>query len=215
MENQAGGDNAHERLNPSLSALVVTAHVRDGLEIAEQEKLPPIIKSFITEHHGTSLIRYFYHQQCAGDDCEAAPELEHQFRYAGPKPQSRETAILMLADSVEAASRTLEKPTLGRIEDLVSKIIDGHLADGQLDECDLTQRDLRGIREAFVRLLSGMLHSRIDYPDAAKEQPAKPADLALSTTLPHVTLDPLPDRIAALAERSGDLERPAGGSLAA
>jgi len=220
VENQVGGDNAHERLNPSLSALVVTAHVRDGLEIAEQEKLPPIIKSFITEHHGTSLIRYFYHQQCAGDDCEAAPVLEQQFRYGGPKPQSRETAILMLADSVEAASRTLERPTLGRIEDLVTKIIDGQLADGQLDECDLTQRDLRGIREAFVRLLSGMLHSRIDYPEMLKEPVKRPADLTLPTppnnslnTSLNVTLDPLPDRIA--AERPSDLDRPSGGSLAA
>ena len=215
VENQAGGDNAHERLNPSLSALVVTAHVREGLEIAEREKLPPIIKSFITEHHGTSLIRYFYHQQCVSDDCEAAPVLEQQFRYGGPKPQSRETAILMLADSVEAASRTLERPTLGRIEDLVTKIIDGHLADGQLDECDLTQRDLRGIREAFVRLLSGMLHSRIDYPELQKEPVKKPADLTLPTTSPHATLDPLPDRIAAASERPGDLDRPSGGSLAA
>jgi putative nucleotidyltransferase with HDIG domain len=213
VENQAGGDNAHERLNPSLSALVVTAHVREGLEIAEQEKLPPIIKSFITEHHGTSLIRYFYHQQCAGDDCEAAPVLEQQFRYAGPKPQSRETAILMLADSVEAASRTLERPTLGRIEDLVAKIIDGQLADGQLDECDLTQRDLRGIREAFVRLLSGMLHSRIDYPEMLKEPVKRPSDLTLPTPPTHATLDPIPDRIS--AERPSDLDRPSGGSLAA
>jgi len=221
VENQAGGDNAHERLNPSLSALVVTAHVREGLEIAEREKLPPVIKSFITEHHGTSLIRYFYHQQCAGDDCEAAPVLEQQFRYGGPKPQSRETAILMLADSVEAASRTLERPTLGRIEDLVTRIIDSQLADRQLDECDLTQRDLRGIREAFVRLLSGMLHSRIDYPGLQKEQKEpvrKPADLALPTSpnnSPHATLDPIPDRIAAASERPGDLDRPSGGSLAA
>ncbi len=214
VENQAGGDNAHERLNPSLSALVVTAHVREGLEIAEREKLPPIIKSFITEHHGTSLIRYFYHQQCAGDGSEAAPVLEQQFRYAGPKPQSRETAILMLADSVEAASRTLEKPTLGRIEDLVTKIVDAQLADGQLDECDLTQRDLRGIREAFVRLLSGMLHSRIDYPDSSKDTAKKPADLSLPTPPANAALDPLPNRIAA-AERGSDLDRPAGGSLAA
>ena len=213
VENQAGGDNAHERLNPSLSALVVTAHVREGLEIAEREKLPPVIKSFITEHHGTSLIRYFYHQQCAGDDCEAAPVLEQQFRYAGPKPQSRETAILMLADSIEAASRTLEKPTLGRIEDLVSKIVDAQLADGQLDECDLTQRDLRGIREAFVRLLSGMLHSRIDYPEA-KDTAKKPADFSLPIP-PNAALDPLPNRIAAASELGGDLDRPAGGSLAA
>ena len=211
VENQAGGDNAHERLNPSLSALVVTAHVREGLEIAEREKLPPVIKAFITEHHGTSLIRYFYHQQCAGDS-EAAPVLEQQFRYAGPKPQSRETAILMLADSVEAASRTLERPTLGRIEDLAAKIIDGHLADGQLDECDLTQRDLRGIREAFVRLLSGMLHSRIDYPEL-KEPVKRSADpLAIPA---HAALNPVSDRPAAASERPGDLDRPAGGSLAA
>ncbi|MGI4789258.1 MAG: hypothetical protein ACRYFS_10475, partial [Janthinobacterium lividum] len=145
---------------------------------------------------------------------EAAPGLEQQFRYSGPKPQSRETAILMLADSVEAASRTLERPTLGRIEDLVTKIIEGQLADGQLDECDLTQRDLRGIREAFVRLLSGMLHSRIDYPEMLKESVKKPADLTLPTP-PNATLDPIPDRLAAAAERSGDTDRPAGGSLAA
>ena len=216
VENQAGGDNAHERLNPSLSALVVTAHVREGLEIAEREHLPPVIKAFITEHHGTSLIRYFYHRQCAGEDCEAAPVLEQQFRYAGPKPQSRETAILMLADSVEAASRTLDKPTLGRIEDLVAKIVDAQLADGQLDECDLTQRDLRGLRDAFVRLLSGMLHSRIEYPDAKDAK--KSADLSLPApglSTPHAALDPLPNRAVAAAERGQDLDRPAGGSLAA
>ena len=166
IENQADGDNIHTRLNPSLSALVVTAHVKDGLEIAEQQKLPPIIQSFITEHHGTSLIRYFYHQQTGGEGGEAG--LEQHFRYGGPKPQSRETAILMLADGAEAASRTLDKPTVGRIIDLVDKIINAQLADGQLDECDLTLRDLRGIREAFVRLLSGMLHTRIEYPDTLR-----------------------------------------------
>ena len=221
VENQAGGDNAHARLNPSLSALVVTAHVKDGLEIAEREKLPPVIKSFITEHHGTSLIRYFYHQQCAGDDSEAAPALEHQFRYGGPKPQSRETAILMLADSVEAASRTLDKPTLGRIEDLVTKIIDGHLSDGQLDECDLTQRDLRGIQGAFVRLLSGMLHSRIDYPELLKDTDKKAADLpvlvpvaALGTPL-DPTLHPSPHGLLSVAERAQDPDNAAGSSAAA
>ena len=212
VENQAGGDNAHERLNPSLSALVVTAHVKDGLEIAEQEKLPPVIKDFIVEHHGTSLIRYFYHQQCAGEDSEAAPALEHQFRYGGPKPQSRETAILMLADSVEAASRTLDKPTLGRIEDLVTKIIDGQLADGQLDECDITQKDLRGIQGAFTRLLSGMLHSRIDYPEMLRDT-KKAGESSAPTT--HATLDSSPDGLVSLTERAGDLDRPAGGSVAA
>jgi len=216
VENQAGGDNAHERLNPSLSALVVTAHVKDGLEIAEREKLPPVVKDFIVEHHGTSLIRYFYHQQCAGDDGEAAPGLEHQFRYGGPKPQSRETAILMLADSVEAASRTLDKPTLGRIEALVAKIIEAQLADGQLDECDLTQRDLSGIQSAFTRLLSGMLHSRIDYPELLRDtKKAGEAPAPMPHALLDESLDPAPDGLLSVAERAGDVDRPAGGSVAA
>jgi hypothetical protein len=131
-----------------------------------------VIKAFITEHHGTSLIKYFFHQQTTQGEGDA-PGLEQHFRYGGPKPQSRETAILMLADGVEAASRTLDKPTAGRIADLVDKIIGAQLSDGQLDECDLTLRDLRGIRDAFVRLLSGMLHSRIEYPELLKESKAE------------------------------------------
>ncbi len=195
IENQAGGDNVHTRLNPSLSALVVTAHVKDGLEIAEQQNLPPIIRAFITEHHGTSLIRYFYHQQTGGEGGEAG--LEQHFRYGGPKPQSRETAILMLADGVEAASRTLDKPTLGRITDLVDKIINAQLADGQLDECDLTLRDLRGIREAFTRLLSGMLHSRIEYPDALRDQKADKNGTADPSAIPAALSHALPNGDAA------------------
>jgi len=144
--------------------------------------------------------------------------LEHQFRYGGPKPQSRETAILMLADSVEAASRTLDKPTLARIESLVTKIIDAQLADGQLDECDLTQRDLRGIQGAFARLLSGMLHSRIDYPELLRDTNAKKAGES-PATMPHApldkSLDPSPDRLVSVAERAGDVDRPAGGTVAA
>ena len=214
VENQAGGDNAHTRLNPSLSALVVTAHVREGLEIAEQEKLPPVIKAFITEHHGTSLIRYFYHQQCAESDSEAAPVLEQQFRYGGPKPQSRETAILMLADSVEAASRTLERPTLARIEDLVGRILDSTLVDGQLDECDLTQRDLRGIRDAFVRLLSGMLHSRIDYPDLLKDVSSKDAVKKAAEPI-HADPDPAAHGLVSVAERAQSTDGSSGDSVAA
>ena len=173
VENQCNGDNAHEKLNPSLSALIITAHVKDGLEIAEQEHLPPVIKAFITEHHGTSLIRYFYHQQVETEGEDVPHGLEQHFRYAGPKPQSRETAILMLADGVEAASRALRKPTLNSIEALVDKIIGAQLADGQLDECDITLKDLRGIRGAFVRLLGGMLHNRIEYPETGKQPTLK------------------------------------------
>ncbi len=203
VENQTGRENIHEKLNPSLSALVLTAHVKDGLEIAEDEKLPPVIKQFITEHHGTSLIRYFYYQQTGGDCDGAPPGLEQQFRYGGPKPQSRETAILMLADGVEAASRALDKPTPGRIADLVDKIFAAQLADGQLDECDLTLRDLRGIREAFLRLLTGMLHTRIEYPELLKTEKNGIADSA-------------PDRVAALAHGCPpDAGRAAAGDAAA
>ena len=118
----------------------------------------------------------------------------------------------MLADSMEAASRTLEKPTLGRIEDLVAKIIDAQLADGQLDECDLTQRDLRGIQGAFARLLSGMLHSRIDYPELLRDT-RKAGELPAPT--PYASLDSSPDGLVSVAERAGDVDRPTGGSVAA
>ena len=209
VENQGGGDNIHERLNPSLSAIAVTAHVRHGLEIADQEHLPPVIKDFITQHHGTSLIKYFYYRQTGGDCADAAPGLEQRFRYAGPRPQTRETAILMLADGVEAASRTLDKPTPARIADLVDRIFEAQLSDGQLDECDLTLRDLRGIREAFVRLLSGMLHTRIEYPDFLKDAKADR----------NGTSDPLADAVPALAagggERGDGPPRPPSGPVAA
>ena len=204
VENQTGGENIHAKLNPSLSALVLTAHVKDGLEIADEERLPPVIKQFITEHHGTSLIRYFYHQQTGGLDAggAAAPGLEGCFRYGGPRPQSRETAILMLADGVEAASRALDKPTSGRIADLVDKIFAGQLADGQLDECDLTLRDLRGIREAFLRLLTGMMHTRIEYPEMLKAEK-------------NGTLDQPADRVPAVTGRAADADRADAGSAAA
>ncbi len=203
VENQTAGENIHEKLNPSLSALVLTAHVKDGLEIAEEEKLPPVIKQFITEHHGTSLIRYFYHQQTGGGDVgDAPPGLEGCFRYGGPRPQSRETAILMLADGVEAASRALTKPTPGRIADVVDKIFAGQLADGQLDECDLTLRDLRGIREAFLRLLTGMMHTRIEYPEMLKSEK-------------NGTVDQPADRVPALLGRAADSDATDAGSAAA
>lgn len=173
IENQLGGENAHDRLTPSLSALIVTAHVKDGLDIAQDEKLPPVIRSFIQEHHGTGLIQYFYHRQLGGRVSDSDSMLEQQFRYAGPKPQSRETAILMIADSVEAASRTLPKPTHARIEVLVDKIISTQLSDGQLDESDLTLRDLRAIREALVNLLAGMLHVRVGYPELIKQSASR------------------------------------------
>jgi hypothetical protein len=148
-----------------LSRLVVTSHVKDGVELAEQYRLPPPIIDIIKEHHGTCLMRYFYHQAVTSAT-EASPTgLEYQFRYEGPRPRTKESGIIMIADAAEAASRTLEKPTPGRIRELVEKIVQDRLADGQLDDCELTFKDLDRIIASFTRTLAGTLHARIDYPD--------------------------------------------------
>ena len=170
VENQRAG-NIHERLNPSLSALIIAAHVRDGLCLADEYKLPRQIKAIIAEHHGTSLIRYFYNQAVI-EGCGGVPDpvLEQHFRYEGPKPQTRESGIIMLADSVEAAARCLDRPTSARLQSLVDTLVREKLADGQLDECNLTLKDIRTIQASFVRVLSGMLHNRIDYPDLPRPE---------------------------------------------
>ncbi|MCS6830247.1 MAG: HDIG domain-containing protein [Armatimonadota bacterium] len=165
IENQRM-ENVHDRLTPSLSALIIAAHVKDGLELADQHRLPRPIRDIIAQHHGTSLISFFYHQALAG--CEMhTPVLEQQFRYSGPKPQSKEAGIVMLADAVEASSRSLSRPTPARIESLVEHIIQEKIADGQLDECSLTFGEVHKIRDAFCRLLIAMLHSRVEYPSSA------------------------------------------------
>ncbi|MDO8683091.1 MAG: HDIG domain-containing protein [Armatimonadota bacterium] len=162
VENQ-GVENAHDRLSPTLSALVITSHIKDGIDIAKEYGLPPAFHEVILQHHGTSLVTYFYNQVAESEECSAA--LERQFRYSGPKPQTKEAAIVMLADVVEAASRSLAKPTPPRLESLVQKVIDEKLRDGQLDQSDLTFRDISRIADAFVRTLSSTLHARIEYPD--------------------------------------------------
>lgn len=173
VENQANAENIHDRLSPSMSALVLTSHVKDGLEMAQEVGLPPRVRDVIRQHHGTSLMKFFYHRATGG---AGDPTLEAQFRYAGPKPQSKEAAILMLADSVEAASRCLDKPTPARVADFVARMVEDKRQDGQLDECDLTLRDLKKIQDIFVRTLSGIHHARVDYPDAAVERaPRRPA----------------------------------------
>ncbi|MDQ7843771.1 MAG: HDIG domain-containing protein [Armatimonadota bacterium] len=164
VENQVGIENPHDRMAPSLSALTVLAHVRDGLEYAREAKLPAPVAAFIPEHHGTSLITYFYHQAR-----ERGPAEEEAFRYEGPRPQSRETAIVMLADAVEGAARALPRPTPDRIAQVVRRIIREKLEDGQLDECDLTFRDLDRIAEVFTRLLASMYHPRVEYPELERD----------------------------------------------
>ncbi len=165
VENQQR-ENVHNRMTPSLSRLVVTSHVKDGVELAEQYRLPAPLIDIIKEHHGTCLIKYFYHQATLAGAEEAGPALEYQFRYEGPRPRTKESGIIMVSDAAEAASRTLEKPTPGRLRELIERIVRDRLADGQLDDCELTFKDLEKVIAALTRSLVGMLHGRVDYPDA-------------------------------------------------
>ncbi len=162
VENQVGTENKHESLSPHMSTLILINHVKAGLELAEKYRLPGAVKRFIPEHHGTSLITYFYHK--ALEVMDPAEVREDDFRYPGPKPQSKETAIVMLADTVEAASRTLENPTPQRIRNLVNTLVEKKIQEGQLDDSDLTLKEINRIKEAFVLILMGIHHLRIEYP---------------------------------------------------
>jgi len=164
IENQLSGGNPHDNVSPNLSTLMITSHIKDGAELAREYRLPQGITDIIEQHHGTSLVAYFYNLAAGKDKSDAVTE--EDFRYEGPKPQTKEAAIVMLADSVEAASRSLTKPNPERIAGLVRKIIKDRLADGQLDESALTFKDLDRIAESFIRILQGIFHTRIEYPEA-------------------------------------------------
>jgi len=163
VENQFAGDNPHNKISPNLSALIIRSHVKDGVDLARAEKLPQPIVEIIQQHHGTSLISFFYRQ--AVDNGKGMEVPEEEFRYEGPLPQTREAAIILLADSVEAAVRSLSRPVAGRIEGMVRRIIKEKLNDGQLDEAPLTLKDLDKIGDTFVHILSGVFHQRIEYPE--------------------------------------------------
>ena len=168
-ENEISQKSPHEKLTPSMSALVIQSHIKDGIELAKRYNLNKTIIDFITQHHGTSLIYYFY--QRALEKIEDEEKLkEEAFRYPGPKPQTKETAIVLLADAVEASSRTLSDPTPSRIKGLVQKIINNKFIDNQLDNCELTLQDLNRIAIAFVRILTGIFHTRVEYPDESKNK---------------------------------------------
>ena len=169
IENQLQTKNRHLSLNPSMSKLVITNHVKEGIELAKKYRLPPPIIDFIPQHHGTSLVSYFYHQATKNASKEEKQKLKEEFRYTGPKPQSKETAIVLLADSVEAASRVLEDPSPSRIEDLVEEIFKEKIEDGQLDDTDLTLKELAKIKEVFIRVLNAIYHARIEYPQKNAE----------------------------------------------
>jgi putative nucleotidyltransferase with HDIG domain len=163
VENQRGV-NPHDRLAPSMSALIVAAHVKDGIKLARDAKLPEQIVDIIPQHHGTRRMTYFFEKARRTANPALGEVREEDFRYPGPKPQTREAAIFMLADGIEAAARTLEDPTPNRLREVIHKIASTVVLDGQLDECDLTFADLERIEEAFLRTLTSMYHHRVDYP---------------------------------------------------
>jgi cyclic-di-AMP phosphodiesterase PgpH len=169
VENQSGGPNKHDKLSPAMSLLVIVGHVKDGMAMAQEYGLPRSLQHFIEAHHGTTLVEFFYNrarrqaEQTAGKDEPDLPE-EIEYRYPGPRPRTKEVAILMLADAVESATRTMTEPTPGRIDALVRAIANKRLMDGQFDECELTLRDLQTIVESISKSVASIYHGRVLYP---------------------------------------------------
>lgn len=171
IENQGSGKNKHDKLAPSMSSLILIAHIKDGIEIAKKDKLGQVIIDTIRQHHGTSLISYFFNkaQQLKGPEAVK----EDDYRYPGPRPQTKEAGLVMLADVVEAASRTLENPTPARIQGLVQYLVNKIFSDGQLDHCELTLKDLHKIAKSFNKILNGIHHHRIEYSDTPTKENGK------------------------------------------
>ena len=172
-ENQSGGANRHMNLSPSVSLLIIIGHVKDGVELAKEYNLPTSIIHFIQQHHGTTLVEFFYFQACNQQETKAPDHpavSEVQYRYPGPKPRSRESAIVMIADAVESATRAMQEPTPTRIESLVEDIVMKRLLDGQFDECELTMHDIQQVQHSCVKSLLAIYHGRIPYPSTASMQ---------------------------------------------
>lgn len=162
-ENQLSGENPHSKLSPNLSTLIIGAHPKDGVELGRKHRLPEVILDIAVQHHGTSMISFFYQQALENNHREEV--IAEKFRYEGPKPQSKEAAIVMLADAVEAGVRSLSKPSANRVETMIRRMVKEKLEDGQLDQCDLTLKEIDKIAEAFVYIMSGIYHTRIEYPE--------------------------------------------------
>ena len=172
IENQQDGRNRHINLTPSVSLLIIIGHVKDGIELAKEYNLPPVILPIIQQHHGTTLVEYFYDRACklsanTPNPDDAQPVSDTQYRYPGPRPQTRETAIVMVADAVESATRAMVEPTASRIETLVHELIMRRLLDGQFDEADLTFQELAIVERTLVKTLLGIYHGRLAYPSSA------------------------------------------------
>ncbi len=165
VENQLERINKHEQINPSLSAKIIIAHIKDGIELGRKYHLPQQVIDFIPMHHGTNLVSYFYNKAKSSVDNDKEDVHDYIYRYPGPKPQNKETAIAMLADTVEAATKVIEDPTPKKLEDKIDDIIKRRFIEGELDECELTLRDLSKIKKAFLKILVGIYHQRIKYPE--------------------------------------------------
>jgi hypothetical protein len=167
VENQGRDGNQHDTLLPAMSTLVIIAHVKDGIDLGRQYHLPQSIIAFIDQHHGTTLVEYFYRQaeRQVAEAQQGGKVEEASFRYPGPKPQTKESAVLMLADAAESACRTLVEPTPARIEGLVHEIAMKRLLDGQFENCGITLQELNVIEESLVKSLTAVYHGRIKYPD--------------------------------------------------
>jgi cyclic-di-AMP phosphodiesterase PgpH len=188
IENQKGGKNPHDQVSPYMSKTILIAHVKDGVEMGLRHKLGKPIIDGILQHHGTTLISFFYNRAIEEQDADIDQVKENDFRYPGPKPQFREAALVMLADSIEATARALEEPTPGRLQNIVKNIIQVKFIDGQLDECNLTLRDLSIIEQAFKKILLGIYHIRMDYPnmrDGKVISVARPGARAKGTSRDH------------------------------
>jgi len=177
VENQGGGPNKHDRLSPAMSLLVVVGHVKDGMELAREYRVPRGVQHFIESHHGTTLVEFFFHRAKqlaaqaaekagAGEEPAKVPD-EFEYRYPGPKPQTREAAILMICDAVESAARSIPEPTPAKLDALVRTIAERRLMDGQFDECDLTLKQLAAIVESISKTLAATYHGRVQYPSTA------------------------------------------------
>lgn len=167
-ENQIGRENPHEKITPNLSALIILSHGKDGIELAKEHKIPKVIQDMIVEHHGTTLVKYFYYKaKEAADNPEDIKE--EDFRYSGPIPHTKEAGILMLADSAEAAVRSISEPTKAKIEEMVNNIFNDKIKSNQLINCDLTLKDIEIIKKSFLKSFDGMYHQRIEYPTEKKK----------------------------------------------
>lgn len=177
VENQVFGMNKHESLSPNMSCLIIASHVKDGIEMAKEIRLAPDIRDLIPQHHGTRIMTYFYRKALDSINGKNQEIDEVDFRYPGPKPQTKEAAILMMADCIEAASRTLSDPSPAQIQGMIDRLVDSILADNQFDECDITLREIGLVRDSFFKILTGLYHRRLDYPDydfkGAEEKPDK------------------------------------------